>query len=400
MEGNNMQKAKSVYAERMNRLGVEGAFEVLASAKALEKEGHSIVHLEIGEPDFDTPNNIKEAAIRAIKDGHTHYSPSPGIPELRETIAGYITKTRGTPVSWEEVVVTPGGKPIVFFTILCCIEPGDEVIYPNPAYPTYESVINFVGGKAVPVPLWEEDNFRFRIDALERLISPRTKMIIINSPHNPTGGILTKEDLEAISQLAHKHDLLIFSDEIYSRIFYDGEFFSIFSLPGMKERTILLDGFSKTYAMTGWRLGYGVMPKEMAVRIGKLMNNSNACTATFVQHAGIEALKGSQEEPTKMIAEFKKRRDVIVKGLNNIPGLSSRMPSGAFYVFPNIKATGFSSQELASRLLHEAGVSALSGTAFGEYGEGHLRFSYATSIENINEALSRVGKFMARHHPS
>lgn len=393
-----MQQAKNIYAERMNRLGVEGAFEVLAQAKAMEREGKSIVHLEIGEPDFDTPANIKEAAMRALRDGHTHYSPSAGIPELREAVAEYISKTRNIPVSWDEVVVTPGGKAIVFFTIMCCIEPGDEVIYPNPAYPTYESVINFVGGKAVPVPLWEEDDFRFRIDALERLISPRTKMMIINSPHNPTGGILTKEDLAAIARLAQKHDILVFTDEIYSRIFYEGQFHSILSLPGMKERTILLDGFSKTYAMTGWRLGYGVMPKDMAVKIGKLMNNSNACTATFIQHAGIEALRGPQNEPEAMIAEFKKRREVIVEGLNRIPGWSCRKPAGAFYAFPNIKATEFSSQELANRLLHEAGVSALSGTAFGEYGEGHIRFSYANSIDNIKEALRRIEKFMERCH--
>lgn len=393
-----MQQAKNIYAERMNRLGIESAFEVLAQAKAMEREGKSVVHLEIGEPDFDTPPNIKEAAIRAIKDGHTHYSPSAGIPELREAIADYITKTRGVPVSWDEVVVTPGGKPIVFFAILCCIEAGDEVIYPNPAYPTYESVINFVGGKAVPVPLWEEDDFRFRIDALERLISPRTKLMIINSPHNPTGGILTKEDLEAIGRLAQKHDIMIFTDEIYSRIFYEGQFYSLLSIPGMKERTILLDGFSKTYAMTGWRLGYGVMPKDMAVKIGKLMNNSNACTTTFIQYAGIEALRGPQDAVNAMVAEFKKRRDIIVEGLNRIPGWSCKKPAGAFYAFPNIKATRFSSHELASRLLHEAGVSALSGTAFGEYGEGHIRFSYATSIDNIKEALNRAQKFMERYH--
>ena len=384
------------FAERIKSLGTETAFEVLAKAKALEAEGKEIIHLEIGEPDFDTPKNIKESAIRALNEGYTHYTPSAGLMKARETVARYISQTRGIEVSPEEVVITPGGKPVMFFAILALIDPGDEVIYPNPAYPIYESVVNFIGGKPVPIHLREENDFRLDTDELKAAATPRTKMIIINSPHNPTGGVLTKGDLEAIADLAQRHDLWVLSDEIYSRIIYSGDHISIASLSGMKERTILLDGFSKTYAMTGWRLGYGVMEVSLAVQIARLMTNCNSCTASFTQMAGIEGLHGPQDEVERMVAEFKERREVIVEGLNSIPGISCRLPRGAFYAFPNITAIGWDCKKLADSLLEEAGVAVLPGTSFGKYGDGYLRLSYANSVGNIRKGLERIRDFVTR----
>ena len=381
----------------METLGTETAFEVLAKAKALEKQGKDIVHLEIGEPDFDTPKNIKEAAVKALYAGYTHYVPSAGIPELREAIAEYISKTRRIHVEPEEVVVTPGAKPIMFFAILACVNPGEEVLYPNPGFPIYESVINFVGAKPVPIPLLEENDFRMDHEFVKKKITKKTKMIIINSPENPTGGVLTKEDLKVIADcVSNRDDVLVLSDEIYSRIIYEGEHESIASLPGMKEKTIILDGFSKTYAMTGWRLGYGVMRKDLAQKIAQLMTNSNSCTCTFIQMAGIEALKGPQNEVEKMVAEFRKRREVIVSGLNNIKGITCKKPHGAFYVFPNIKGTGMDCRKLGDYLLNEAGVAVLPGTSFGKYGEGYLRLSFANSIENIKKALERISKALEK----
>ena len=383
-------------AERMSRLGTETAFEVLARAKALEAHGREIIHLEIGEPDFDTPAHIKAAAVRALEEGWTHYTPAAGIPALREAIADYIRRTRGIPVGPEHVVVVPGGKPIMFFAILALVEEGDEVIYPNPGFPIYESMIRFVGARPVPLRLRMENEFRVDVEELARLITPRTRMLILNSPANPTGGVLTREDLEAIAELCLKHDLVVLSDEIYSRILYEGEHISIASFPGMLERTIILDGFSKTYAMTGWRLGYGVMPEPLAEAVTRLMINSNSCTAAFTQIAGIAALTGPQDDVDRMVAAFRERREVMVEGLNRIPGFRCLKPKGAFYAFPNIEGTGMSSRELAHYLLEEAGVAVLSGTAFGEYGEGFLRLSFANSIENIQKALERIEKALQR----
>ena len=383
-------------ATRMNRLGTETAFEVLLKARALEAQGREIVHLEIGEPDFDTPSNIVEAGITALRDGQTHYTPSAGIPQLREAIAEEIATTRDIEVNPDQVVVTPGGKPIMFFTILALCEKGDEVIYPNPGFPIYGSMINFTGAKPAPIPLLMEKDFRFDIEEFKGLVSPRTKMIILNSPQNPTGGVLTTEDLEAIAEAAIENDAIVLSDEIYSRMVYEGEFASITQFPGMEERTIILDGFSKTYAMTGWRLGYGVMPQWLAAQVSTLMVNSNSCTAAFSQWAAVEALQGPQDEPNKMVEAFRQRRDVIVDGLNQIPGFRCLRPKGAFYVFPNIEGTGKSSREMEDFLLNEAGVASLAGTSFGEYGEGFVRFSYANSLENIEKALERIGEAVAR----
>jgi aspartate/methionine/tyrosine aminotransferase len=377
----------------METLGTETAFEVLAKAKALEKQGKDVVHLEIGEPDFDTPKNIKEAAIKALNAGYTHYGPSAGIPELRETIAQYISKTRGIKAESDEVVVTPGAKPIMFFSILALVNPGEEVLYPNPGFPIYESVVNFVGAKPVPIPLKEENDFRLDPEYVKEKITKKTKMIILNSPENPTGGVLTRDDLKAIADcVADRDDVFVLSDEIYSRIVYEGTHESIASLSGMKEKTIILDGFSKTYAMTGWRLGYGVMRKDLAQKVAQLQTNCNSCTCTFTQMAGIEALKGSQAEPERMDAEFKKRREVIVSGLNNIKGITCKKPRGAFYAFPNITGTGMDCRKLGDHLLYNAGVAVLPGTSFGKYGEGYLRLSFANSIENIKKALDRISK--------
>ena len=381
----------SIFADRMKNLGTETAFEVLAKAKALEKKGRDIVHLEIGEPDFDTAKNIKDAAVKALYDGYTHYVQAAGIPELREAIAEYISKTRKIDVDPEEVVVTPGAKPIMFFAILACVNPGEEVLYQNPGYPIFESLINFVEAKPVPIPLKEENDFRIDHEYVKEKITKKTKMIIINSPQNPTGGILTHEDLKLIADcIANRDDVLVFSDEIYSRIIYEGEHESIASLPGMKDKTILLDGFSKTYAMTGWRLGYGVMRKDIAEKVTKLMINSNSCTCAFVQMAGVEALRGPQHSVREMVEEFKRRREVIISGLNDIEKIRCKKPRGAFYAFPNISETGMTSHEFADYLLNEAGVAVLPGTSFGKYGEGYLRLSFATSTENIKKALTRI----------
>ena len=377
-------------ATRMERLGTEKAFEVLAKAKALEAQGKHIVHLEIGEPDFDTPRNIIDAGIKALNDGFTHYSPACGLVEARQAVADYVHRHKRVPAQAEEVVLMPGAKPLMLYTMLALINAGDEVIYPNPGYPIYESAINFVGGKAVPMPLLEENDFKLDIDDLASKITERTKLIVINSPANPTGGLLSRENLEQIADLVRGKNIMVISDEIYDRLIYDEEPISIASLPGMKDHTIILDGFSKTYAMTGWRLGYGVMPPAMVDHVAKLAINTNSCAAAFTQIAGIEALSGSQAGADAMKAEFRKRRDVIVDGLNAIPGISCSQPLGAFYAFPNIRALGKSSAEVAEFILQEAGVAVLSGTDFGEYGEGHLRLSYANSVENIQLGLERI----------
>jgi aspartate/methionine/tyrosine aminotransferase len=377
-------------AERMSRLGTESAFEVLARARALERQGRQIVHLEIGEPDFDTPAHIKEAAKQALDAGATHYGPSAGLPELREAIAKHIAETRGVPVSPDNVVVTPGAKPIMFFTIMALANRGDEVIYPNPGFPIYESVINFVGAVPVPIPLREESDFGFDMELFERRVSPRTKLIIINSPQNPTGGVLDRGQIERIAAIATERNIPVLADEIYRQFLYDGDFVSILGVRGMHERTILLDGFSKSYAMTGWRLGYGVMPTDLAEHVTRLMVNSASCTASFVQLAGIAALHGDQAPVARMVAEFKRRRDLIVDGLNGLPGVRCRRPRGAFYVFPNVTGTRRKSAEVAERLLNEAGVAVLGGTAFGEHGEGYLRLSYANSEANLRLALERM----------
>jgi aspartate aminotransferase len=379
-----------MFAERMSRLGTETAFEVLAKAKAMEAQGRDMVHLEIGEPDFDTPPNIIKAAINALKSGFTHYGPSAGLPDARRVFAEHITKDRGVEVKPENIVITPGAKPILFFSILALVDRGDEVIYPNPGFPIYESVINFVGGKSVPIPLREEKGFSFDVDELRTLVNEKTKLIIINSPQNPTGGMLTKKDMKVVAELADRFNAWILSDEVYSKIIYEGKHVSIYDFPEVKERTILLEGHSKTYAMTGWRLGYGIMPPKLAEAVARLQTNSNSCTASFTQMAGIEALTGSQAKSRKMVREFKARRDLIVDGLNAIPGFKCLKPKGSFYVFPNITGTGKKSKELETYLLEKAGVAGLSGTSFGKYGEGYLRFSYANSQENIKKALDKI----------
>jgi aspartate aminotransferase len=385
-------------ARRMSRLGTETAFEVLNRARALERQGKSIIHLEIGEPDFDTPPNVVEAGVDALRKGWTHYGPSAGLPELRQTIAEYVSQTRGVKVTSEEVVVVPGGKPIIFFAVLALIDEGDEVIYPNPGFPIYESMVNYVGGRAVAIRLREERDFSLDIDELAALINDRTRLIILNSPQNPTGGVLNRKEIEQIAKAIGDRNILVLSDEIYSRLVFDGgEHFSIMSVPGMQERTILLDGFSKTYAMTGWRMGYGVMRPDLAAQITRLMTNSNSCTASFTQMAGIEAIRGDQTSVDGMRDEFQRRRDVFVAGLNKIKGFSCRMPRGAFYVFPNISATGRKSKPLADALLEQAGVAALSGTAFGAFGEGYLRFSVANSLENLQQALERIEEWTTKN---
>jgi aspartate aminotransferase len=381
----------------MDRLGTETAFEVLAKAKALEKQGRNIIHLEIGEPDFDTPGNIKEAAVKALKAGYTHYVPAAGIPELRKAIAEYLSKSRGISVDPDEVVVTPGAKPIIFYSILACVEPGDEVLYPNPGFPIYESMINFVGAKPVPMPLKEENDFAIDNDDTADKITKKTKLIVLNSPENPTGGVLTKDNLEVIADcIKGRDDVLVLTDEVYSQIIYEGKHQSIASFPNMKDKTILLDGFSKTYAMTGWRLGYAAMRKDLAQKVTQLMINSNSCTCAFTQVAGAEALRGPQGEAHKFVDEFKRRREVIVSGLNKIDGITCKKPRGAFYVFPNIKSFGIQSKKLADQILQDAGVAVLSGTAFGSYGEGYLRLSFANSVENISKAMERIAALVKK----
>src|SRR5580765_4660737 len=385
-------------ARRMERLGTETAFEVLVKAKALEAQGRDIIHLEIGEPDFDTPGNIIEAGCDALRKGFTHYGPSAGMMELREVIAQHVSETRRVKVMPDEVVIVPGGKPIIFFSILALADDGDEIIYPNPGFPIYESMIHYVGGRAVPIALREERDFSLDVNELAALISDRTKLIIINSPQNPTGGVLNRREIEQVAEVIGDRNIMVLSDEIYSRLLFDGgEHFSIMSVPGMQERTILLDGFSKTYAMTGWRMGYGVMRTDLAAHMTRLMTNSNSCTASFTQVAGIEAIKGDQGSVDHMRDEFQRRRDMFVAGLNQIKGFSCRMPKGAFYVFPNITKTGWKSKPLADALLEQAGVAALSGTAFGAFGEGYLRFSVANSLENLQQALDRIDQWTKKN---
>src|SRR6195256_2839283 len=384
-------------AERMSRLGTETAFEVLSKARALERLGQQVIHLEIGEPDFDTPANVVEAGIDALRKGWTHYGPSAGLLELRQAIAEDVSRSRGVKVASDEVVVVPGGKPIIFFTLLALADAGDEVIFPNPGFPIYESMIDYVGARAVPIRLREERDFSLDVDELASLISDRTKLIILNSPQNPTGGVLERKEIEQIAKIIGDRNIMVLSDEIYSRLLFDGgQHFSIMSVPGMQERTILLDGFSKTYAMAGWRMGYGVMRTDLAAHSTRLMTNSNSCTASFTQVAGIEAIRGDQSSVDRMCTEFQRRRDVFVAGLNKIKGFSCRMPKGAFYVFPNISKTGWKSKKLADALLEQAGVAALSGTAVGAFGEGYLRFSVANSLENLQQALERIQEWTAK----
>jgi aspartate aminotransferase len=381
----------------MRELGTETAFEVLAKARELERAGKPVVHLEIGEPDFDTPAHIKDAAIRALHDGFTHYTPSAGLYEAREAVAEHVSVTRGIPVDPDEVVITPGSKPIMFFAILALVNPGDEVIYPDPGYPIYESVARFAGAAAKPLVLREERGFRIDPQELHRLVTPKTRLIVLNSPHNPCGSVLTRSDMEAIAEIAGRSSAMVLADEIYWQIMYDSTHVSLASIPGMKDRTIVLDGFSKAYAMTGWRLGFGVMRKDLAVKMARLMVNSNSCAAAFTQIAGIAALRGPQEPVKKMVAEFRRRRDVIVQGLKAVEGVTCAVPSGAFYAFPNVTRVDPDSKRLADFLLTEGGVACLSGTAFGEHGRGYLRFSYANSVEKIEEGLRLMREALKRY---
>jgi aspartate/methionine/tyrosine aminotransferase len=383
-------------AERMSQIGSESAFEVLARARALERQGKNIIHLEIGEPDFPTPRHVIEAGQRALDEGWTKYGPTPGFPEFREAIAHYVSQTRGLSVEADNVCVVPGGKPIMFFTMMALLETGDEVVYPDPSFPIYESVIRFMGAKPVPVPLLESRGFSFDLDTLQDRLSAKTKLLILNSPANPTGGVMSREDVGRIAELVRDRDLIVLSDEIYSRIWYETEPTSITGFGGMLEKTVVLDGFSKTYSMTGWRLGYGVMPRWLADAVNLLTVNSNSCTASFTQRAGIAALEGPQECVTAMVTEFRRRRDVMVRGLNEIPGIRCSLPAGAFYAFPNVTGTGVSSKALADLLLNEAGVACLCGTAFGQHGDGYLRFSYANSMANILDAIERIRRIADR----
>jgi aspartate aminotransferase len=377
-------------AEKMSRIGTESAFEVLARARALEKQGKDIIHLEIGEPDFPTPQHVVEAGKRALDEGWTKYGPTQGFPELRETIAAYISRTRGIAVGADNVCVVPGGKPIMYFLMTALLEPGDEVIYPDPSFPIYESLIHFLGATAVGVPVVESRGFSFDLETLRSRLSDKTKLVILNSPANPTGGVIPKDDVAEMAAMLRTRDVIVLSDEIYSRIWYEHEPTSIASFDGMLDKTVILDGFSKTYSMTGWRLGYGVMPTWLAQAVVQLMVNSNSCTASFSQRAGIAALEGPQDCVTAMVSEFRKRRDAIVKGLNSIPGFRCALPAGAFYAFPNITGTKMATKALADLLLTDAGVACLDGKAFGQHGDGHLRFSYANSLPNILEAIERI----------
>jgi aspartate/methionine/tyrosine aminotransferase len=377
-------------AERMSRIGTESAFEVLAKARALERQGKHVIHLEIGEPDFPTPAHVVDAGKQALDEGWTKYGPTPGLPELRESIAAYVSKTRGIAVDAEQVSVVPGGKPIMHFAMTALLEPGDEVIYPDPSFPIYESMIRFLGATPVSVPLAESRGFSFDLDALQNRLSAKTKMVILNSPANPTGGVTPSDDLAQMAAMLRDRDLIVLSDEIYSRIWYETEPASIASFPGMADKTIILDGFSKTYSMTGWRLGYGVMPKWLARAVNLLTVNSNSCTASFTQRAGLAALEGPQDCVAAMVREFRTRRDAMVRALNDIPGFRCAVPAGAFYAFPSVAGTGIPSGELADLLLNEAGVACLSGTAFGRHGDGYLRFSYANSLASILEAIDRI----------
>jgi aspartate/methionine/tyrosine aminotransferase len=388
------------FAERMSRLGTEGAFEVLAKARRLEAQGKKIVHLEIGEPDFATPDNIIEAGISAMQHGYTHYTPASGIFEAREAVAGFVSRTLKTEVDPAEVVLVPGSKNVLLFTLLACIEPGDEVILPDPGYPAYASQVNFIGGVPKPVTLREETGFRMDLDELESLVTPKTRMLIVNTPQNPTGGVLTAEDVKFVCDLAHKHDLLVVSDEIYSQLVYGFHHVSPLSYPDMRERTVLMDGLSKSYAMTGWRIGYAVAPKALAARLDTLMINSSSCAAGFTQMAAIEALSAPESEHAvaRMVKVFEHRRNLVVDGINAIPGMRCARPQGAFYVFPNIEGTGFDEHELADRLLSEAGVAVLPGTAFGHAGKGFIRLAYTQSEDELKLGLDRIGEFIRANH--
>jgi aspartate aminotransferase len=387
-------------AARMGLLGTETAFEVLARAKALEAAGRSVVHLEIGEPDFDTPDHIKEAAIRALRDGYTHYTPAAGIPEARQAIAESAGGLRGIAIDPDEVVITPGAKPIMFFLMMALIDPGDEVIFPDPGFPIYESVARFVGGRPVSWVLREERQFRADPEELRALLTPHTKLIIVNSPHNPAASLLSRRDLEAVAELVRGRPITVLADEIYNRILYEGTFTSIASLPGMRSQVVILDGFSKTYAMTGWRLGYGIMPPALAARVTQLMVNSNSCTAAFTQMAGVAALRGPQDSVDRMVAEFRRRRDVMVEGLNRLPGVSCLLPPGAFYAFPNVRKVDAQTSRLQDYLLQQAGVAVLAGTSFGAHGEGYLRLSYANSVAAITDALERMRRAISEYAPA
>ena len=395
-----MAKTTSIrFAERMSRLGTEGAFEVLARARKLEAEGKRIVHLEIGEPDFATPDNIVEAAIGAINEGYTHYTPASGIREARGAVAAFVARTLRAEVDWNEVVLVPGSKNVLLFTLLACIEPGDEVILPDPGYPAYASQVNFIGAVPKTVTLREDKNFRMDLDELESLVTPKTRMLIINTPQNPTGGVLTEEDVDFVCDLAHKHDLLLVSDEIYSQLVYGFKHTSPLSRPGMRERTVLMDGLSKSYAMTGWRLGYAVAPRELAAKLDTLMINSSSCAAAFTQIAAIEALESPESEHAvhRMVKVFEHRRDLVVDGINDIPGMRCTRPQGAFYAFPNIEGTGFDEHGLAARLLNEAGVAVLPGTAFGAAGKGFIRLAYTQSEDELKLGLDRIKEFVVTH---
>ncbi|MEQ1886347.1 MAG: pyridoxal phosphate-dependent aminotransferase [Bryobacteraceae bacterium] len=376
--------------ERISRLGVESAFEVLVRARALEAQGKNIIHLEIGEPDFPSPPHVIEAAKKALDDGWTKYGPVQGLPELRSAIAASVARSHSIQVGPEHVCVVPGAKPILYFALTALVGPGDEVIYPDPGFPIYESMINFLGATPVPVPLLESRGFSFDLDVLRASLTSKTKLILLNSPHNPTGGVIPDEDLATMADMLRDRDVLVISDEIYTRISYETRPKSIASFDGMREKTIIVDGFSKTYAMTGWRLGYGVMPNWLVNAINLLMVNSNSCTASFVQRAGIAALEGPQDCVDAMVAEFRRRRDAIHEGLNEVPGFRCPLPAGAFYAFANVEGTGKSSKEVADLLLNEAGVACLNGGSFGRHGEGYVRFSYANSLENIHEAVARI----------
>jgi len=384
-----------VLANRQKLLGTETAFETLARAKKLEAEGKNIIHLEIGEPDFDTPDNIKQAAKKALDDGYTHYGPSSGQMELRQAIANHQSSRQGYDISPENVIVTPGAKPIMFYTVMALINPGDEAIYPNPGFPIYESMINYVGGVAKPMRLTEETNFNVDIKELESLISDRTRLIIVNSPNNPCGSVIPDDDLKRISNVADAHDIIVLSDEIYKDMYYDNiEHCSITKFGQTKTRTVILDGFSKSFAMTGWRLGYGVFPDFMINDVSKLVTNSVSCTSVFTQIAGIEALEGPQDFVSNMMKEFTKRREIVVDGLNSLKGIKCSIPKGAFYAFPNIKNTGMTSKQFADKALYDCGVALLPGTSFGEFGEGFIRISFANSIDNIQDGIKRLSTIL------
>ena len=378
-------------ASRQANLGTETAFETLAKAKELERQGKSIIHLEIGEPDFDTPLHIRDAAKKALDDGFTHYGPSAGQLELREAIAKHQTERQGYEISSDNVIVTPGGKPVMFFTIMALVEEGDEVIYPNPGFPIYESMIRYMGGTPVPMQLNEDAGYNADVDNLESLVTPRTKLMIVNSPNNPCGSVIPEPDLQRLAEIAIDNDIIVMADEIYKDMYYgDQEHVSITKFPGMRERTVILDGFSKSYAMTGWRLGYGVFPDFLIEPVVRLMTNSVSCTSVFSQMAAIAALEGPQDSVGMMMEEFTKRRDLVVAGLNSLPGITCPEPKGAFYAFPNIKETGLSSKEFAEKAMYEAGVALLAGTAFGSFGDGYVRISFANSQENLREAIQRL----------